>query len=182
MNTITSCQIMCGRCSTGASATTASASATPSTSCSASAVPAIVLAGIGSPGEPPAPCEHRDARELADAGEEHGVEQEADEQRRHDVPVARGALTGQRVERRLPDDRLAGDRGQVEHERDGDPAPDDIGLGERREVDAASEERVIAASALAPRATRRAGECASSASAAGGRDGRVDGYGGHLAS
>ena len=49
MNTITSCQTMCGRCSTGASATIASASATPSTSCSASTVPAIVLAGIGSP-------------------------------------------------------------------------------------------------------------------------------------
>ncbi len=86
--------------------------------------------------EPAAPSEHGDARDLAHAREEHGVEQEADEQRRHDMPVARRALTGQRVERRLPHDRLAGDRRQVEHERHRDPAPRHIGLQERREIDA----------------------------------------------
>ena len=120
--------------------------------------------GDGVAGQPPAPREHRHAGDLADAREEHGVEQEADEERRHDVPVAHRALTGQRVERRLPDDRLARHRGQVERQRDDDPAPDDVGLGEGGEIDAARDHPAMAASALAPRARRSAGERVSSAS------------------
>jgi len=83
------------------------------------------------PGQTPATGEHRDARELADTGEQDRVEQETDEERRHDVAVAHRAVLGERVECRLPDDRLAGDRGQVEQERGDDPAPHHIGLGQR---------------------------------------------------
>ena len=181
MKAITSCQIMRGRCMTGASATTARASATPSTSCSASAVPAIVARRNALPGQPPAPSEHRDARELADAGEQHRVEQEADEERRHDVPVARGALTGERVERRLPDDRLAGDRGQVQQQRDDDPAPDDVRLGERREVDAPREHQRDRRESAGAEDDAEGGRPRDVRDAAAGRE-RADGYGGHLES
>ena len=58
--------------------------------------------------------QHRDARDLAEARGQQRVEQEADEERRHDVRVVEARLARDRVERRLPDDGLEQDREQVE--------------------------------------------------------------------
>ena len=105
-----------------------------STICSATTEPAIVAVGHLRAHQLEPALQHRDARDLADAGRQQGVEQEADEERRDDMRVVEARLARNGVERRLPHDGLEQDREQVESERCDHPPPGDVDRRHRADV------------------------------------------------
>ena len=101
--------------------------------------------------------QHRDARDLADARRQQGVEQEADEERRHDMRVVEARVARDRVERGLPDDGLEQDRERFESERRDHPPPGDVDRRHRADVDRAQRAARAALPKSASPATMRQG-------------------------
>ena len=118
MTTPPKARIMCskraGTFTNGSCSAMITTSAIASTICSATTEPASVAVGTSVPTSLQPALQHRDAPDLADARRQQRVEQEADEERRHDVRVEEARLARDRVERDLPDDGLEQDREQVE--------------------------------------------------------------------
>ena len=99
---------------TNGSAAACPTSAMPSTICSATSVPASDWSRASVPGQlQPAP-QHGDPPDLAQARRQQRVEQEADEERRHDVDVLEAAaLRGSCPGAVFQTDRLEQDRSEV---------------------------------------------------------------------
>ena len=130
----------CGAEVTNAVATSTITSATPIISCSDSTVPATTDASTSTPRCSEPAAQHRDARDLAEPREQHGVQEEADEERRNDVAVAGALGVRHGVERRLPDRRLREDRCEVRDQREQHEPPRDVDPIDRAQVELAQAE------------------------------------------